>query len=171
MLKPNNNKSEFFVAISSYFKRTMPDLALRIGDNVINPSKNIRNSGIMFDDVMSMSTKVTNLSRSIIYHLRNITRIHRFMDSDTCTNVVRSLVLSRLEYSNALLLGVNKSHLSRLQHLQIGRQSGGSVCVCGCVCVWGGGGVWGCVWVCVCVCVPPNMIMQLLISVDFIGCL
>ena len=61
---------------------------------------------------------MTTLSRSIIYHLRNITRIRRFMDSDTCSNVVRSLVLSRLDYGNALLLGANISHLNRLQRLQ-----------------------------------------------------
>ena len=114
MLKLNNDKSEFFVATSSYFKRTMPLVALRIVDDVINPSKDIRNLGIMFDDVMSMSTQVTTLSRSIIYHLRNITRIRRFMDSVTCSNVVRSLVLSRLDYGNALLLGANMSHLNRL---------------------------------------------------------
>ena len=118
MLKLNNDKSEFFVATSSYFKRTMPDVALHIGDDVIIPSKDIRNLGIMFDDVMSMSTQVTTLTRSIIYHLRNITRIRRFMDSDTCSNVVRSLVLSRLDYGNALLLGANTSDLNRLQRLQ-----------------------------------------------------
>ena len=118
MLKLNNDKSEFFVATSSYFKRTMPVVALHIGDDVINPSKDIRNLGIMFDDVMAMSTQVTTLSRSIIYHLRNITHIRRFMDSDTCSNVVRSLVLSRLDYGNALLLRANISHLNRLQRLQ-----------------------------------------------------
>ena len=66
MLKLNNDKSEFFVATSSYFKWTMPVVAIHFGDDVINPSKDFRNLGIMFDDVMSMSTQVTTLSRSII---------------------------------------------------------------------------------------------------------
>ena len=124
----------------------MPVVALRIGDDVINPSKDIRNLGIMFDDVMSMSTQVTTLSRSIIYHLRNITRIRRFMDSDTCSNVVRSLVLSRLDYGNALLLGANISHLNRLQRLQN----------------WAAKLIF---------CASINMTTQLFISIDFIGCL
>ena len=145
MLKLNNDKSEFFAATSSYFKRKMPVVALHIGDNVINSSKDIRNLGIMFDDVMSMSTQVTTLSRSIIYHLRNITRIRRFMDSDTCSNVVRSFVLSRLDYGNALLLGANIFHLNRLQRLQN--------------------------WAAKLIFVLPNMITQLFISIDFIGCL
>ena len=60
VLKLNNDKSEYFVATSSYFKRTMPDVALRIGDDVINPSKDIISDlGTMFDDV----THVTNVSR------------------------------------------------------------------------------------------------------------
>ena len=92
----------------------MPDVALRIGDDVISPSEYIRNLRIMFDDVMSMSTQ----SCSIIYRLQNITSIRRFMDSDKCSNVVRLLVLSRLDYGNALLLGPNTSHLNGLQRLQ-----------------------------------------------------
>ena len=48
--------------------------------------------------------EVTNLSRSVIYHLQNITRIRRFMDSDSCSNVIRLLVLSRLDYGDAFLL-------------------------------------------------------------------
>ena len=107
MLKLKIDKSEFFVATSSYFKWTLPDVALRISDDVINPPKDI-NLGIMFDDVMSISIQETNLSHSIISHLRNITRIRRFLDSDTCSNVVRSLVLSRLDYGNELLLGAKK---------------------------------------------------------------
>ena len=118
MLKLNNEKTEFFVASSSHYKRTMPNVTLRIGDDVISPSKDIRNLGIMFDDVMSMSTQVTLLSRSLTYHLRNISRIRRFMDLDTCSNILRSLVLSRLDYGNALLLGANTSHIKRLQRFQ-----------------------------------------------------
>ena len=50
--------------------------------------------------------------------LEYITRIRRFMDLDTCNNIVRSLILSRLDYGNALLLGSNVSSISRLQKFQ-----------------------------------------------------
>ena len=36
----------------------------------------------------------------------------------TCSSVTRSLVLSRLDYGNALLLGANTTQINRLQHLQ-----------------------------------------------------
>ena len=67
---------------------------------------------------MSMSTQVTSLSRSITYHLRNISRIRHYLDFETCNHVVRSLVLSRLDYGNILLLGSNVTEIARLQRLQ-----------------------------------------------------
>ena len=65
-----------------------------------------------------MAAHITNLSRTITFHLRNITRIRRFIDKDTCHHAVRSLVLSRLDYCNGLLSSVPKSHILRLQRLQ-----------------------------------------------------
>ena len=118
MLKLNSDKTEFFVATSHHFKKLMPNVHLQIGDETISPSENIRNLGVIFDDVMSMSAHVTSLSCNLTYHLRNITRIRRFMDLDTCNNIVRSLILSRLDYGNALLLGSNVSSISRLQKFQ-----------------------------------------------------
>ena len=65
-----------------------------------------------------MSTQVTSLSRSITYHLRNISRIRHYLDFETCNHAVRSLVLSRLDYGNILLLGSNVTEIGRLQRLQ-----------------------------------------------------
>ena len=67
---------------------------------------------------MSLAAHITNLSRSITFHLRNITRIRRFIDKDTRHHAIRSLVLSRLDYCNGLLSSVPKSHILRLQRLQ-----------------------------------------------------
>ena len=118
MLKLNSDKTEFFVATSHHFEKLVPNVHLQIGHEMISPSENIRNLGVIFDDVMSMSAHVTSLSCNLTYHLRNITRIRRFMNLDTCNNIVRSLILSKLDYGNALLLGSNVSSISRLQNVQ-----------------------------------------------------
>ena len=67
-----------------------------------------------------MSPQITSLGSSVIVHLRNITRVRRFLDKDTstCHPIVRSLVLSRLDYGNALLLGSTTSDKLKLQRLQ-----------------------------------------------------
>ena len=117
-LKLNDSKTEFFIAASDYYQRQLPDITLTIGDSCIKPSQTIRNLGAFFDSNMSMAAHITNLSRTVTFHLRNITRIRRFIDKDTCHHAIRSLVLSRLDYCNGLLSSVPKSHILRLQRLQ-----------------------------------------------------
>ncbi len=117
MLKLNNDKTNVSVATSPHFNRLMPTVQLQIGDKIITPAKTVRNLGIVFDNLMSMTSQITSLSRSVSYHLRNITCIRRFLDVDTCSNVVRSLELSRLDYSNVLSFGANTAKLNRLQCL------------------------------------------------------
>ena len=51
----------------------------------------------------SMYNPNSSLSRYSAFHLRNIYRIRRFLDFDSCNDVIRSLILSRLDYGNVLL--------------------------------------------------------------------
>ena len=119
MLKLNDSKTEFFVALSPYNKRKLSlDVQLQIGTEIIKPSETVRNLGVLFDSELSMSPQITNLCTNLTYHLRNITRIRRFLDRDSCHHIVRSLVLSRLDYANAVLLGTKAANISRLQRLQ-----------------------------------------------------
>ena len=67
---------------------------------------------------MSMNAYVKSLCTSLTMQLRNITRIRRFLDVDTCHLIIRSLILSRLDYGNALLLGCSESNICRLQRIQ-----------------------------------------------------
>jgi hypothetical protein len=118
MLKLNDSKTEFFIAISPFNQRKMPPVQLQIGSEIVTPSDNVRNLGIIFDSQLSMSPHITGLCKSLSFQLRNISRTRRFLDQDSCHHIVRSLVLSRLDYGNALLLGINQSDLIRLQRLQ-----------------------------------------------------
>ena len=117
-LKLNNEKTEFMVITSPHNKRWMPNVSLQIGDNIVHPSSSVRNLGIIFDNVLRMSPHIVSLSRNVTFHIRNITRIRRFLDNDTCHHIVRSLVLSRLDYGNVLLTGANSKYISKLQRLQ-----------------------------------------------------
>ena len=81
------------------------------------PSKSIRNLSVVFDDQICMSDHVTQLCKSINWLIRNINRIRPYID-DTCYNLVRALVLSRLDYCNVFLIGISKKDLKRLQKLQ-----------------------------------------------------
>ena len=73
---------------------------------------------VSLNSQMSMSVHINSLCSSLTYQLHNISRIRRFLDYDTCHLVTCTLVLSRIDYGNGLLLGANKSDIQRLQCIQ-----------------------------------------------------
>ena len=65
-----------------------------------------------------MASHITNVSRTITFHLRNIKRIRRYIDKDTCHHAIHSLILSRIDYCIGLLSSLPKSYTLRLQRVQ-----------------------------------------------------
>lgn len=118
MLKLNQSKTEFFVAASSYYLKTLQDVSLTIGDSSITPSSTIKNLGVVFDQTLSMSDHVRSVVKTVNFHLRNIYRIRRYITFDSCNHLVRSLILSRLDYANSLLYGISEMDRVKLQRLQ-----------------------------------------------------
>ena len=101
-LKLNDDKTEFIIFQSKYHENRYSTSSL-ISQNII----------FIFDKYMTMEC------RSSHYHLRQIGQIQKYLTRDACSNAVRSAVLSRLDYSNALLGGLRKMDLIRLQKLKI----------------------------------------------------
>jgi hypothetical protein len=117
-LKLNQAKTEFFVASSPHHYSSLHHLTLNLGGHDIPASPYIRNLGVIFDHSITMAKHITNLSRSINWQLRNLNRIRKHLDTETSHNIVRTLILSRLDYCNSLMYGIDKKHLNRLQVLQ-----------------------------------------------------
>ena len=67
---------------------------------------------------MSGSEHVKHTAASVNYHLRNIYRIGRYITIDSCHKLVRSLVLSQLDYANSMLYGIASKDCKKLQSLQ-----------------------------------------------------
>ena len=117
-LKFNEDKTGFFVAMPNHLRQYLPPVSLRVGTKIIHPVDSVRNLGIVFDSSMSMTTQITSLCTTLNFQLRNISRIRKFLDQDTCHLVIRALVLSKMDYGNALLYGSTQSDLQRLQRIQ-----------------------------------------------------
>ncbi|KAJ8047477.1 hypothetical protein HOLleu_06487 [Holothuria leucospilota] len=65
-----------------------------------------------------MSSQLQALCRTLNHQLRNIARIRKYLDEDSSKHIVRALFTSRLDYVNALLLGITKAQLHKLQRIQ-----------------------------------------------------
>ena len=82
-------------------------------NGVIVPVLNelVGNLGAVFDPNMNMSAHVSKNIKSANYHLRNIGKIRKFLNTDTTKSAIVSLVTSRLDYCNGLLCGNTKNLL------------------------------------------------------------
>jgi hypothetical protein len=80
-----------------------------------NPVKNL---GVMFDCHMSMSAQVASIIKAANFQLINIGRARKMLTTDATKLAVHTLVTSKLDYCNSLLIGLDESLLKRLQNIQ-----------------------------------------------------
>ena len=81
----------------------------------IEHSNTVRNLGVLFDQTLSFGEHVNKLCKSPHYHLRNISKIRKYLDENSTETLVHAFVSSKLDYCNALLIGLPKYQIDRLQ--------------------------------------------------------
>ncbi len=69
----------------------------------------------MIDDKLNFSDHITKTARSCRFALYNIKKIRSFLSEHATQLLVQALVLSRLEYCNALLAGLPANSIKPLQ--------------------------------------------------------
>uniref|UniRef100_A0A8C1LIJ4 Reverse transcriptase domain-containing protein n=1 Tax=Cyprinus carpio TaxID=7962 RepID=A0A8C1LIJ4_CYPCA len=77
-----------------------------------------RNLGVMIDDQLTFSDHIAKTVRSCRFALFNIKKIRPFLSEHAAQLLVQALVLSRLDYCNALLAGLPASSIKPLQLIQ-----------------------------------------------------
>ena len=108
-LQLNEGKTEALLLVSPKLKHHLPQqVSVSVGNISIVLSNCVRTLGVEIDASLSMSGQVTALCKSLNFHLYNISRVRKMLTKDACSHAIRSLVLSRLDYSNSLLINVSK---------------------------------------------------------------
>ena len=116
-LKLNHDKTEVMLIHSKY--RPSPSFrSLCVGDESVAASQSARSLGVIFDEHMSFHAHVSSIRRSSFYHLRNLSRIRKYFTKESAEVAFHAFVTSKLEYCNALLYGLPKYQLQRLQYVQ-----------------------------------------------------
>ena len=76
------------------------------------PKPSIRDIGVVIDDTMSMAVHVSRVCQVTYYQIRSIAKIRK------CLTTAHALVMSRVDYGNALLFGLPEMLLHKLQMIQ-----------------------------------------------------
>ena len=112
-LKLNDDKTELIVFSSTF--RPRPCLSnVQIGSECIEHSNTVRNLGIVWSNSI-FRQHVSKLCKSSHYHLRNISKIRKYLGENSTETLVHAFVSSKLDYCNALLIGLPKYQIDRLQ--------------------------------------------------------
>ena len=69
---------------------------------------------------MSFKSHITDVFRSSVYHLRNISKIRKYLTCEATEMVVHAFVTSKFcDYGNPVLYGLPKFFIAKLQPIQI----------------------------------------------------
>ena len=89
-----------------------------IGDTLIKPLESAWNLGSWFDAHMRMNVHIGKICSKAFHGLYNIRQIRKFLTVQSTKTLVHAFVSSHLDYCNALLFGLPKYQLDRLQKVQ-----------------------------------------------------
>ena len=81
-LKLNSEKTKLLV-LHSKFRPRPPVASLLIVDTSVVLTNSAKNIGVVFDTCMNFNQHVTDICKAAFYHIRNISRVRRFLSNES----------------------------------------------------------------------------------------
>ena len=81
-------------------------------------SHNIKSLVVTIEENLTFDEHVRNVCKVSYYHIRGLRHIRAALSKDTACVVTSEIVGSRLDYCNALLVGISEAKLDKLQRVQ-----------------------------------------------------
>ena len=92
------------------------DTFIMVAGEPVELSHSIKNLGITIDENLTFDEHVRNVYKASYYHIHGLRHIRAAMDT-ACT-AASAIVGSRLDYCNAILVGISEANLKKLQCVQ-----------------------------------------------------
>ena len=117
-LKLNDDKTEMLLVGSRSNLRKCQSVSIIFGATIVESRSEVKNLGSIFDSELTMDSFISAKCSSAAYYLRCISRIRKYLDTESTKTLIHAFVTSRLDYANSLLISANKSSIARLQVIQ-----------------------------------------------------
>ena len=114
----NDGKTEFIVFGSRKMLPKVPVELLKVGDEIITKGPCIRYLGANLDQSLTFHDFISTKCKKAMFNLKRIAAIRKFIDMNTCNQLMVSLVITHLDYANSILFGSTEKEISRLQNIQ-----------------------------------------------------
>ena len=117
-LKLNKTKTKILVLGPPSVLSSIVIQGAFVGDDCIRFVSSAKNLGVWLDEHLDFATHIRKVVSGTFMVIRAISKIKSFLPYEHLSTVVCSLVLSRLDYCNALYYNLHKSQLALLQSAQ-----------------------------------------------------
>ena len=119
-LKLNINKTKALLIGSRNNTLYHPKIDINYdNESIENPPEGyVKTLGIMFDKNISMEKQVSEICKVCYFHLRRLGRIRNYLDIELKILLIKSYVLSKLDYCNIILANIPDKLIKCLQRVQ-----------------------------------------------------
>ena len=115
----NEQKTEFILLGTKNDLKRAGTMTLNVDGMSINSIKCCgdagKSLGVMIDDTMSMRRQISDVQKKCSWKLHSLYQIRRYLTIDIRIMLIKSLILSKLDYCNALYAGLPKTLIKKLQ--------------------------------------------------------
>ena len=105
LLKLNDSKTEVLLLGTRQQLDIAGTIKVKIGEDEITSTPYARNLGVFFDSNMKWRIHINKMSSNIYITLKKIAHIRDLLTKDATKTVVQTLVSSKLDNCNSVLLG------------------------------------------------------------------
>ena len=118
-LKLNHDKTELIVFSPNSSKNGCNNnFSINIGPYSISSVSVVKNLGVLLDQHLTMESHINSVCKSCFWQVRNIGKIRKYLNDEACKTLVHALIISKLDYCNALLHGLPTKLTNKLQRVQ-----------------------------------------------------
>jgi hypothetical protein len=115
----NPLKSEVLIIGTGYQLRKIdPTSPILVAGCPIIPSSEIKSLGVTIDQQLNFKSHVDKVCKAAYFHIRALSHVKHSLPPDTLRTIAVSIVGSRLDYCNALLVGTSSTNIAKLQRVQ-----------------------------------------------------
>ena len=115
-LQLNDEKTKILVFHAKHPPAPYLD-CMQVASAQLESSEHARNIGVIFDPHVRLNRQIASVCKFTFYSIRAISRIKKFLSLATAKTLVHALVTSKVDHCNAVLYGLPKYKIERLQYV------------------------------------------------------
>ena len=111
----NSSKTEFIMFGSKHFINKCDTESITVEGEIISRSDHVRYLGGWLDQTLSMGKHINNKCQTMMYNLHKICQIRHALTQEVANTLALGIVISHLDYVNAILFGLLDVVINRYQ--------------------------------------------------------